>query len=94
MAEMTAAVSDPKPVTTGALQATPPISIMHLAYIDPGAGSYVFQLLIAAVSGVLFFFSSMKGRIAGWFQREGADADEPAKDAASSDVTDQPDHRD
>jgi hypothetical protein len=30
------------------------------AYIDPGSSSYVFQLLIAGLTAILFFFSTIK----------------------------------
>jgi hypothetical protein len=34
------------------------------AYIDPGSSSYVFQLLIAGLTAIVFFFSSIKRKIA------------------------------
>jgi len=33
------------------------IRIIFMQYLDPGAGSYAFQLLIAGFSAVAFFFS-------------------------------------
>ena len=38
------------------------------AYIDPGSTSYFFQLLIAGLTAVVFFFSSLKRRAAGFFK--------------------------
>jgi hypothetical protein len=33
--------------------------IMHLLYIDPGSGSYLVQVIIAAVLGVAFYFKTI-----------------------------------
>ena len=30
------------------------------AYLDPGSGSYLFQILIAGLTATVFFFSSIK----------------------------------
>ncbi len=35
----------------------------HLLYIDPGSGSYLVQVIIAAVLGVAFFFRNIMARI-------------------------------
>lgn len=32
--------------------------MIHLLYIDPGSGSYLVQVIIAGVLGVLFYFKS------------------------------------
>jgi len=32
--------------------------MMQLIYIDPGSGSYLAQVIIAAVLGVVFYFKS------------------------------------
>jgi len=32
--------------------------MMYLLYLDPGSGSYLIQVIIAAVLGVLFYFKS------------------------------------
>ena len=49
------------------------------AYIDPGSTSYFFQLLIAGLTAVVFFFSSLKRRVAGFiksfFKKTGSDAE-------------------
>jgi hypothetical protein len=33
--------------------------MLHFLYIDPGSGSYLVQLIIAAVLGVGFFFKNI-----------------------------------
>lgn len=35
----------------------------HLLYIDPGSGSYLVQVIIAAVLGVAFYFKTIWLRI-------------------------------
>lgn len=40
-----------------------------LLYIDPGSGSYLVQLIIAAVLGVVFYFKSYWYRIKSFFSR-------------------------
>jgi hypothetical protein len=59
-----------------------------LSYIDPGMGSHLFQLLIAGLTGVLFFFGSLKRR---WFGKGKTDPPpvEPA-DKPSMPKPDQP----
>lgn len=32
--------------------------MMQLLYLDPGSGSYLIQVIIAAVLGVIFYFKS------------------------------------
>jgi hypothetical protein len=34
--------------------------IQHLIYVDPGSGSYLIQALVAAITGVLFFFKNIR----------------------------------
>lgn len=50
-----------------------------LGYIDPGSGSYAYQLLIAGLTGMLFFFSSIKRKILSLFNKA-----EPAPDLAQA----------
>jgi hypothetical protein len=33
--------------------------IQHLLYIDPGSGSYLIQVIIAAALGIVFFFKNI-----------------------------------
>jgi hypothetical protein len=53
------------------------------AYIDPGSSSYLFQLLIGALTAVAFFFGSIKRRVQqGWhrlFQRRRSGRIDPAQ---------------
>ena len=35
----------------------------HLLYIDPGSGSYLVQVIIAAILGVTFYFKTIWLRI-------------------------------
>ena len=51
------------------------------AYVDPGTGSYVIQLVIAALAGIAFAIKIYWGRIKGLFSRssseeQGAGSDE------------------
>ena len=39
------------------------------AYLDPGTGSYIFQLLLAALVGALFAIRIYWGRIKSFFQK-------------------------
>lgn len=41
----------------------------YLLYIDPGSGSYLVQLIVAAVLGVSMFFKNIKLYIKSFFQR-------------------------
>jgi hypothetical protein len=50
------------------------VALLHVAfpppayaYLDPGTGSYIFQLLIAAVVGLAFLIKVFWGRIKGFF---------------------------
>jgi len=38
-----------------------------LAYLDPGSGSFLIQLLIAALLGLGIAFRASWGKIKGWF---------------------------
>jgi hypothetical protein len=40
-----------------------------LLYIDPGSGSYLVQMIIAAVLGGLFFFKNLWWKIKSFFTR-------------------------
>ena len=40
------------------------------AYIDPGSGSYLFQLLIAGITTVVFFLAAAKRKIVRFFKKE------------------------
>lgn len=41
----------------------------YLLYIDPGSGSYLVQVIAAAVLGVAFFFKNLKLYLIHFFSR-------------------------
>ena len=41
----------------------------ELLYIDPGSGSYLVQVIAAAVLGIAFFFRTIRDRIRAFFTR-------------------------
>ncbi len=41
----------------------------YLLYIDPGSGSYLVQVIVAAVLGIAFFFRNIKNYIKAFFFR-------------------------
>jgi hypothetical protein len=41
-----------------------------LLYIDPGSGSYLVQMIIAAILGALFYFKSAWWKIKSFFSRK------------------------
>jgi hypothetical protein len=41
-----------------------------ILYIDPGSGSYLVQLLVAAALGVAFFFRNIKNSIKAFFTKK------------------------
>lgn len=43
--------------------------MQYLAYIDPGSGSYLVQVIAAAVLGIAFFFRNIKNYIRAFFTR-------------------------
>lgn len=49
---------------------------MHtvLLYVDPGSGSYLVQMIIAAVVGALFYFKGLWWRIKSFFTHKPHDA--------------------
>jgi len=52
-----------------------------LAYLDPGSGSFLVQLLIAALLGVGVALRASWGKIKGWFgSKSKADEDAEAED--------------
>jgi hypothetical protein len=42
---------------------------MALLYIDPGSGSYLVQVIIAAILGGLFYFKNLWLRIKSFFMK-------------------------
>lgn len=49
-------------------------------YIDPGSGSYLVQLIIAAILGISFFFKNFRYKIKSFFTRRKPEV-EDEKDA-------------
>jgi len=41
-----------------------------LLYVDPGSGSYLLQMIIAAVLGALFYFKTAWWKIKSFFTRK------------------------
>jgi len=39
-------------------------------YLDPGSGSFLYQILIAGLAVLIFYFSKIKQFILGWFQKK------------------------
>jgi len=54
-----------------------------LAYLDPGSGSFLIQLLIAALLGVGIALRASWGRIKGFFGIKSDEADEDAEEEDS-----------
>jgi hypothetical protein len=54
--------------------------MMHLLYIDPGSGSYLVQVIIAAVLGVLFYFKNAWAWIKSFFIKSSSQQQEEPKD--------------
>jgi hypothetical protein len=48
-----------------------------MAYLDPGSGSYLLQLLLAALFGGLFALRMSWGKVKAFFTRLGRKDDEP-----------------
>lgn len=46
-----------------------PIVFSHLHYLDPGSGSYIFQVIIAALVGAAFLIKVYWGRLKVFFSR-------------------------
>ena len=53
---------------------------IYLLYIDPGSGSYLIQVIIAAVLGVAVYFKNIKMKIKSFFSRKNKD-EGPPKDS-------------
>ena len=50
---------------------------IFLLYIDPGSGSYLIQVIIAAILGALFYFKNLLWKIkAFFFKSKKQDAEE------------------
>lgn len=54
-------------------------------YIDPGSGSYLLQLIIAAVLGISFFFKNFWMQVKAFFTRTKPEKEEE-KDASDQSI--------
>jgi hypothetical protein len=50
---------------------------LFLLYIDPGSGSYLAQIIGAAILGIAFFFKTIKAYIRSFFVRSKKTKDNP-----------------
>jgi hypothetical protein len=50
--------------------------LLYLLYIDPGSGSYLVQVIAAAVLGVAFFFRNIRTYIKSIFTRTPKEQDD------------------
>lgn len=57
------------------------------AYLDPGSGSYILQILIAALLGSLFFFRSFFGKIIKFFRKGSEDVQATDEQSAKVEST-------
>jgi len=39
------------------------------AYVDPGTGAMILQIIGALVAGTLFYYRQLRAKVASWFQR-------------------------
>lgn len=51
----------------------------YLLYVDPGSGSYLIQVIIAAILGFLFYFKNLWWRIKAFFRKPGREENEEKK---------------
>ncbi len=63
-----------------------------LAYLDPGTGSMLWQVIIASFMGLVIVFGIMKNKILSLFGRSRPPLDEA--DSSSSEIPPQPEPRD
>ncbi|MBX9781773.1 MAG: hypothetical protein K2X48_00630 [Chitinophagaceae bacterium] len=54
--------------------------MIQLLYIDPGSGSYLVQVIIAAVLGVLFYFKNAWAWIKSFFVKSQPKKEEETND--------------
>ena len=63
---------------------------MFLLYTDPGTGTLILQLLIAAVLGVFFYIRFFFKRVGGFFSRKKNVEDSQVYDAAPGEPAETP----
>lgn len=54
--------------------------LSYLLYIDPGSGSYLVQVIIAAVLGAAFYFKTIWWRIKAFFKGKDSVDDKKPQD--------------
>jgi hypothetical protein len=54
------------------------VNALLAVYVDPGSGSYYFQMVIAGLTTVFFFFASIKRKVVSLFKRPGPSSTEKA----------------
>jgi len=57
--------------------------MMNILYIDPGGGSYLIQVIIAAVLGVAFYFKTGWNWVKSFFVKNKAVKSEETNDSGS-----------
>ncbi len=57
--------------------------MMDMLYIDPGGGSYLIQVIIAAILGVAFYFKTGWIWIKSFFVKNKADKSKEANDSGA-----------
>ena len=61
------------------------------AYLDPGTGSYILQILLAGLLGALFMLKVYWGRIVGFFSKDSSESEatvqEPGQDMSNQILT-------
>jgi hypothetical protein len=56
---------------------------MEMLYIDPGGGSYLIQVIIAAVLGIAFYFKTGWNWVKSFFVKNKPDKSEEANDSGT-----------
>jgi hypothetical protein len=57
--------------------------MMQMLYIDPGGGSYLLQVIIAAVLGVAFYFKTGWNWVKSFFVKKKPEKSEEANDSGT-----------
>ena len=57
---------------------------VELAYIDPGSGMLILQMLMAAILGAVFYMRQKIGRAVAWFRGTPAEPSTPEPGASTA----------